>query len=708
MISDHLLDTEKMVFLLSSKGPLAKIFSSFEERDGQKDLIKKISECFNAGEIGVFEAETGVGKSLAYLLPSILWALNHEVRVIISTATINLQQQLIEKDAPLALKILGLPENFLEKIVLVKGRGNFLCHRRFYSFIEQGELFENDTKILEKLKRYLATDTFLGSKDELDFFVPTTMWSNICSESDNCLSTRCPFFDTCYVMKMKKRSENAKVLISNHHLLFNDLLAKFESGNFEASAVLPSFKNVVLDEAHGIEEAARSGFSESVNNFFLKKQLNTLYHRKVNKGVGVLINMLALSSRSDLFAETVQLVLKVATEFTSLENCALSLIPNEYTWSFLQSNEKDTEKLKNFLNNFVVTIHALNKNLSIMIQNIPIKDDEDYENEDDILLYSANVLLQRLKDIQVFFEQFEDAKNQDEYVFWFEKRKSNSTDFVQFYKTPIILDRFMQSALFKPMESVICTSATLQISGNFDFIFKNLGLKNFTQKKINVGTFLSPFPYEKNVLLNIPTDAPFPNDEKFNDYICKSVLQLIQAGNGRALVLFTSYNMLQAVSEYVKQNLKTDYQIYAQGEKERAKLLSIFKAEIKSCLFATESFWTGVDVPGEALSHLILVKLPFEVPSHPVVFAKSRFIELSGSKPFFELSIPHAVIKFKQGFGRLIRSKSDKGVITILDNRLLKKNYGGIFLKSIPKAKTNFDKTTKIILATKNFFAQDQ
>lgn len=704
-----LLDIDKVAQLLSSEGPLAKIFASFEERKGQQELIKKIAECFNKEEIGIFEAETGVGKSLAYLLPSILWAEKNKSRVIISTATINLQQQLIEKDAPLALKILNLSDDFVNKIILVKGRRNFLCLRRFYKYIEQDELFTDNELIIEKLKRIISNKDFSGSKDDIDFFIPANIWSNICSESDNCLSSHCPYYAACYVMEMKKKAENAKILISNHHLLFNDLLAKLESGNFNASAVLPAFKTVVLDEAHAIEDAARSGFSESVNSFFLKKQLNALYRiqnkKHATKPSGTLVNMIALSSRSDLFAESVNAVIQVSKNYDTLEESALRLIPEEYTWSFLQSNANDIEKLKLSINNFISKLCILSKNLNTIVQNIPEIHEEEaqYESEENIVAYEANVIIQRLKDIQSFFEQFEASEEQEDYVFWFEKIKANSEYFIQFYKTPINLEKFMRSALFIPMDSVICTSATLKISESFDFTFKNLGLKNFNEKKLELGSFKSPFPYQNNVLFNIPIDAPLPQDPSFDDYVCKTVLSLIEASKGRALVLFTSYKMLQTTYEYVTENLKADFAMYFQGEYERAKLLNLFKSEVDSCLFATESFWTGIDVPGEALSHVILVKLPFEVPNHPIVFAKSRFIELHGGKAFFELSVPQAVIKFKQGFGRLMRSKSDKGVISVLDNRLIKKTYGGVFLKSIPDTKSNFVKTEKIFPAIKAF-----
>lgn len=710
----ELLDTGAIVDFLSEDGPLSKIFSGFEEREGQKELAEKISECFNNDCIGVFEAETGVGKSLAYLLPSIRWAVQNDCRVLISTATINLQQQLIEKDAPLALRVLGLPETFREKIVLVKGRRNFLCLRRFEQYHEQNELFENDAETLEKLKREIASDTFSGSRDDLDFTIPPATWSNICSESDNCLAGRCPYFDCCYVMKMRRKAEAAKILIANHHLLFNDLLAKLESQNFGASAVLPAFHHVVLDEAHAIGDAAGSGFSETVNSFYLKKQLSLLYRTSGNKAAkmqaakkasGVLSEVIALSSRANLFAETVKFIFEVTLSFDNLEAAAFALIPNAGTWSFLQSNQNDRDKLIQQVKKFSTSIFTLNKNLSMILQNIPELDDDtaEYESEENIAVHEANVILSRLKEVQNFFEQYALYTEFEDYIFWFERLRTSSAEFIQFYKTPIELEKFMHSALYSPMHCVICTSATLRVADNFNFAFKNLGLKNFSEKEIAVGTFASPFAYDKNVLLNIPTDAPLPTQPEFNEYVCKSILPLIEASGGRALVLFTSYALLREATDFVKANITDDIRILFQGELERAKLLRLFKEDISSCLFATESFWTGVDIPGEALSQVILVKLPFSVPTHPIAFAKAHFIERRGGKAFFELSIPEAVIKFKQGFGRLMRSKSDRGVVSILDNRILKKTYGGIFLKSIPPVIKNFKRLDSICEDVLNF-----
>lgn len=706
---EGLLDTEETVRLLSAEGPLAKIFPKFEEREEQKHLTQNICNCFNEEKIGVFEAATGVGKSLAYLLPALEWAMKNKTRVLISTATINLQQQLIEKDAPLALKILNKTDEFRNKVVLVKGRKNFICLRKFYQYADKNELFSGDDQTVAELKKIIGNEKFSGSREDIDFPVSTSVWNEVCSESDNCLAGHCPFFDICYVMRMKKKAEAAGILIANHYLLFNDLLAKFESGNFDAAAVLPSFKHVILDEAHAVEEAARSGFSESVNFYFVKKQMNALY-RSAGKGSfsgkpsGVLVDIINLSERADLFTDTVKALIETLDGYEQLQNVALSLIPNETTWSFLQAAPPDIHTLVSALEKFNAQIFTLNKYLSTIVQNIPEQNAEDQDEAEESVVHDYNVILVRLQKMQSLFEQFENYSEHSEYIFWFEKNKTHTGEFfIEFYKTPLDLTGFMQSALFKPMHTVICTSATLQVSNSFDFALKKFGLQNFTEKEICVNAFSSPFPYDTNVLLNIPTDAPLPNDPEFNDFARHGIARLIQAGNGRALVLFTSYALLKQVNEEIQQNGIAPFEVFYQGQYERSRLLNLFKENVSSCLLATESFWTGVDIPGESLSHVILVKLPFEVPNHPVVFAKSQFIEQHGGKPFFELSIPQAVIKFKQGFGRLMRSKTDRGVITVLDCRLLKKSYGSVFLQSIPSVKRTFAPFENIIHSTKEF-----
>lgn len=706
--AEVLLDTTKIVGLLSNDGPLSRIFSGFEERLGQQNLAKTICQCFNEKAIGVFEAGTGIGKSLAYLLPGIQWAFSNNTKILVSTSTINLQQQLVEKDAPLALKILGFDtEEYQKKIVLVKGRRNFLCLRRFYQTSGQGDLFSADPSEFASIKKQFSDAGFTGSRDELAVYPSHSLWASICSESDNCLLNKCSYYENCYVMKMKKKADSAHVLIANHHLLFSDLQAKLQNQNFDVPAVLPAFKDVVIDEAHAIEDAARSGFSSSVNALFIKKQLNALYRPQrigKSKPSGTLQTIITLSARSDLYAETIQRISQVFEASTRLENFALSLVPQENTWSFLQAPEQDITAMYDEVKSFLVPLSLLNKNIYLILQNISEDTTDELEPETKNAVHETTVFFSRLKEVETFFESYCHPHEENESILWFEKITENGNIHIEFYNTPLRLDTFMQEALFKPLDTVICTSATLQISNRFDFMLETFGLKHFSEKKICTDVFVSPFPYKERVLFSIPSDAPLPVDEQYTNFVLEAILHLILASRGRALVLFTSYTMLRDAVQYVQEHINdTSIAIFYQGQYDRAKLLKDFKENIYSCLFATESFWTGVDIPGESLSHVILVKLPFDVPSHPIAFAKSKYIEQQGRKPFFELSLPNAVIKFKQGYGRLMRSKTDRGAITVLDSRLLKKNYGAFFLQSVPESRKVFASFDKILYNIDNF-----
>ncbi|PIE97852.1 MAG: helicase [Treponema sp.] len=691
------LNPDAVAELLSYSGPLSKFFEGYEQRDEQIQLTKKIAECFNKSAVGVFEAETGVGKSLAYLLPAIKWILENKKRVIISTATINLQQQLIEKDVPTALRILNADKKTV-KAVLVKGRYNFLCLRRFNQFSKEPDMFFDQEEIIQHIKQELEIEDFSGSYSDFSFNIHNGVWSNICSESDNCLGNRCNFFEKCYFMKMRQMAEKASLLISNHHLLFTDLATRFDNNVYEGTMVLPAYSYIVLDEAHAIEDAARSAFSENLNSFFLQKQVNLLYLTKRGRTLGALHEVIAFSSRTDLLPVAISNLETMIKAYGNLEAKAQNLTPDITTWSVLQAPIEDIESLLSDFEKFYNAICAVNVRLNTILNNI------EEEHKEEVAVHQARVISRRLEKIELFAQAFLNYKEFTQDVFWFDKIRTQKGNVIDFIRTPIHIGEFMQKAVFSPMSTVICTSATLRIANDFNFWLYNNGLNNFTEKPILKEHFGSPFPYETNVLFNIPVDAPLPQSSDFQGFVSEAVLNLIKAANGKSLVLFTSYDMLIKTAAFVRKNIDNfDIKILCQGEDDRARLLTEFKQDIQSCLFATESFWAGVDVPGNSLSHVILVKLPFEVPTHPVVKAKALHIEKQGGNPFFQLSIPTAVIKFKQGFGRLMRSKSDKGIISVLDSRLLKKNYGAFFLKSVPKTQKVFANFADILYNVNDF-----
>ncbi|NLM00210.1 MAG: helicase [Treponema sp.] len=667
---------------LASGGSLQKLSPFFEERPSQVQLTIDICKTFNSNGIAAFEAGTGVGKSFAYLLPSIIWAQNNNHRVVISTGTINLQQQLIEKDIPFAKKIL----NTDIKATLIKGRQNYICKRRLYEAVNEPDLFDDENEQLIKIEQWVKnSDT--GSKNDLPFMPNESIWQRINSESDACMGNKCFYNNSCFVMKVKKQASESKILVVNHHLLFADIEARMYGMGYDDTAVLPPYKRLVFDEAHGIENAATSFFSETITKFKLAKQLNMFYRQKKGAEAGHLFTLEALSSQGNLINEILSQISIIKLSMQDLDSVALVLLENEYTFRLTVSTEPlfnnifvAMDKLKNIIENFT-------GNVRMIIEGIPEKDRENPE------VWECKQMLRRIENIGILCKKFVSWSEYPDTVFWLEKNKFSSTFskkfgetfFVKFIQTPLEIASKMNIGVFEPMDSVICTSATLRTGNSFDFWSSRSGLFYTDKERVFTGVYDSPFPYKTNVKLCIANDAPAPNSYGFQDFLEMSVPKLINAANGRTLVLFTSYDSLKKTWEVsLNSSLCKGIKLLKQGDDDRFRLLESFKIDESSVLFATDSFWEGIDVPGESLSHVIIAKLPFHVPSDPVFAARCEDIERRGGNPFMELSIPDAVIKFRQGFGRLMRRASDKGIVTVLDKRIYANSYGKIFISSIP------------------------
>ncbi len=689
------LNEDDVAALLDEGGSFSSFFEKYEAREAQLELTKRICQCFNEEAIGVFEAGTGVGKSLAYLLPAMTWAKKNKKRVVISTGTINLQQQLMEKDVPTAKKILGKDYSDL-KAILVKGRHNFLCLRRLSQSLEENDLFSEDLEDLKNIKDWAMTSPD-GSRSSLDFQVSDSVWSAVCSESDNCKGSKCPYFKPCFVMKMKKAAESSSILIANHHILFADLAVRSDGVGYAGTAVLPAYDNIVIDEAHNVEEAALSFFSGEANRFSLNRQMNLLYRSRRGKPGGILRKLSDISSEEELFPQIVNSIESVFTNFNVLEVKTLDILKNSFSKSLTQIASSQVSDILLSMQAVFKSLYSLNFKLKQVI------DGADKEIDEEDMIYEASVILRRLKEFASLFENFLHWQDFPMDVFWFEKINLKNCEALRFIQTPLDLSKIMRRSVFMPMSTVVCVSATLQINNSFDFWLKRIGLKFFEEKQVLLDEFISPFPYHKNVVFNIPQDMPLPDQGNFQDAVNKTVLSLLEVTEGKTLILFTSYTSLKETCEYVRDNIMQDFSILQQGEEDRMKLLNKFKEDVSSCLFATTSFWAGVDVPGESLSHVILVKLPFSVPSDPIFKAKSDLIERAGGNPFMQLSVPEAVIQFRQGFGRLMRSNDDRGIVTVLDKRLLVKRYGGIFISSVPKTIQCFSKTRDILNKIEDF-----
>lgn len=688
------IDENKVAKYLSNEGALAKSNPDFEERLSQLELTKNIASCFNENQIGVFEAGTGVGKSYAYLLPALMWVKQNNQRVVISTGTINLQQQLAEKDIIQAQKILGIDEKFL----LLKGRQNYVCLRRLYDLQDEKDLFFEEEEELKLITEWVNT-TDTGSKSELSFLPQEAIWQRINSESEACMGNRCPYFDKCFVMRVKKAANEAKILIVNHHLLFSDIQLRLSTQKYDEAAVLPPYTRLIFDEAHGIEAAATSFFSENLNKFSIQKQINLLYRQRKSSATGLLFSLHALSDSPIEMNEVVALIDQVKVNIQLLEDVGLELLQNQFTWRLCDATSSYADKLLESIDKLNVSIYEFVGIVRKLLDGVKEKDLELPS------VWETKQVLKRIECYGIICKNFLTWDERPDSVFWIEKRiLSSGAIFLRFIETPLQIASTMNCGVFEPMESVVCVSATLQVANDFSYWKYRTGINFQESCRVNQGVFDSPFPYESNLLFSVVTDAPLPTQNNFQNWLESSLERLILASSGRTLVLFTSYDSLYYAYNYCSVKLmKNKIKVYKQGDDDRFRLLKKFKEETSSVLFATDSFWEGVDVPGESLSHVIIVKLPFSVPSDPVFQARSENIDKNGGKSFMELSVPEAVIKFKQGFGRLMRSGKDRGCVTVLDNRLVTKLYGRFFVDSVPSSKTCFSSLDNVISAVEKF-----
>ena len=700
------IDAHSLSQLLKAGGALESQASYFEERESQIRLLKEVTNAFNNNLVGVLEAGTGVGKSFAYLLPSLLWAQKNDERVVISTGTINLQQQLFEKDIPAAQKLMSLSL----KAMLIKGRQNYICRRRVKDVLQENDLTSEEIEELDELIKWL-NETTTGDKASIPFMVREGLWQRVQSESDACLGIKCPFYESCFVIKLRKEANEAHILVVNHHLLFADIETRLNGLPFDENGVLPAYTRLIFDEAHGIEDSATSFFSSRLNRFVILKQLSLLARSRKNTHAGLLYTLDILSSSPEYLQECLVKMQDIKVALAEFEIACLALLSTNYTFRFTAKDAHRTHDFITGLNELHRALHSFLASFRGLIQSI---DEEEHSLPN---VWEAKQIYKRFEAFAELCESFLDWEKQEDFVFWIEKRRLNSgqnrgelfakTDAVEYYpiinKTPLSIAKMMNIGVFEQFETVVCTSATLQTSSGFDLWLQRVGASLLSPQRLVCGDFPSNFNYKNNVALAIPQDIPLPDSPLFQKAIETAVEKLIGASKGRALVLFTSFESLRSAAGYLRDRHHWDYPIFVQGEADRFKLLESFKNSTDSVLLATSSFWQGVDVPGESLSHVIIVKLPFAVPTEPVFAARSEAIEKEGRSSFFELSLPGAIIAFRQGFGRLMRRNTDRGVITVLDRRVLVKSYGKQFLQSLPETKQLFYPLEDIISEIKTF-----
>ena len=676
-------------------GILAKEIKGFEYREEQEEMAQYIQDAINEDRKIIVEAGTGTGKTLAYLIPSIKWAVTNKKKVIIATNTINLQEQLLLKDIPLAKSI--IKDEF--SYVLVKGRNNYVCKRLFNELIV-GKNIDIETfsmEAREQLEYILkwGNKTKTGDKAELPFEVYPDVWELVQSTTELCLGKKCPYRKECFYMKTRMEKMEADILISNHHVFFADLNVRAETDFDSEYLILPRYDMVIFDEAHNIESVARSYFSVEVSKISFTRLLNRIYQKKnkKKKEKSALIRVEDTVDEKNLedSEQYIYLLNTLKEEISILQN-----IGDEYFDEIRKIYETNTEApIKKSLNNFEMTKSRFLENLrekkdifqgkladflNLMMSFNNVIDEEKDKNPEVINFNNHLKMFKAYIDSFKFINSFED----DNYIYWLDINSKRTN--VILTATPLNIAQKLSTVLFDNLDRLVFASATIVVNGNFDYFKKSLGLD---EEDCIEAIIKSPFDYDEQMSVYIPSDIQ--DSENINAFVSdasKFILNILLKTNGKAFILFTSYTMLNQIYYSISKKLKDKgFEVFLHGDKPRSQIIKEFKEAENPILFGTTSFWEGVDVQGENLSNVIITKLPFLVPTDPVVSAISKKIEEDGGNSFMDFQLPEAIIKFKQGVGRLIRKKTDSGNIFILDNRILKKRYGSLFINALPSQK---------------------
>ena len=696
------LDSELILDTLREGGSVASRLGQFEPRQAQLDLMDLIIHCFNNDAIGAAEAGTGVGKSFAYLLPVMEFALKTRERVVISTATITLQQQLFGKDIPLVQEAL----NAKLKAVLVKGRGNYLCLRRLEDAIREPDLAGGDEQDELNGIAQWAEKSKTGGREELSFTPADKLWFRVCSDSDLCMGKHCHLQNRCFIVALRKEAAAAKIVVVNHHLLFADLAARREGAGYEAAVVLPPYSRVIIDEAHTIESAATSFFSKEFSKTGVIRHIGRLYRKRRGTALsGLLVRLCPTESSLKPFASALEGIREAAS---NLDKAALELCESGvFRFSPNRNNAGEEAALFPLFGSLSKKLFGFAERTREFIKTL-CKSGDSGEAEDvdeDPGIWEIKAILRRFESIAGTCSAFIEYRQRQSEVMYIEKHHSpGGESWAVFTQSPVDLAESLKGSLFLPNKTVVCVSATLAVSGSFNFWACRCGVSLIADRPFYTGCFPSPFPYSSEVLLAAPDDAPLPDEAEYQDFINDSVGKLAAIAGGSALILFTSYQSLQSAWAAAQPELQElGICCLRQGDDDRSRLLQAFLADTHSVLFATDSFWEGVDAPGDTLRLVILCRLPFRTPNDPVFEARREAVEKNGGNPFMELSLPEAVMKFKQGFGRLMRRSSDRGVVAVLDGRLLKKRYGAFFLHSLPETRTSFSSFSGILQDMEHF-----
>ncbi len=679
----ELEDLPQVGHYFDPSGPLSSLLETYEHREEQLEMAREVAESFQEEALLVCEAGTGIGKSLAYLIPAVLWSAHSRGKVVVSTNTKNLQDQLFYKDIPLLLNCL----HFDFKAVLLKGRANYLCLRKWFEVTASPDLHLTPEERIAILPLVLWVETTqsgdLSENRGFHLQQDSSLWGKFKCEPHGCLGVECRLYDSCFVTRVRAEAQDANLVVVNHSLLLSDLTAE--------NKILGPYQRLVIDEAHNLEKAATEHLGLRMNLWRVKSPLDLLYTaRPVEKGLIPAVTSKLAGARSEhpsseLLLGELKMIKDLIVDgrkragefFHRLAELASSPYGKLRYWRDHRVLNEVTEETRGLLGSLSEICGALSR-AEVCLSELGPNRVKGYKEMKADLQARLQELKEVLNELRIL-TRAEDIS----LCYWV---KVSDGQPAELYGAPIEVGPLLADSLYPALESALFTSATLRVGLSFDYFLERTGLNLIRRDGIRERAFGSPFDFPNQVLTLLPRYLPSPQREEFPEAVSELLKRIVVGTRRGTLVLLTSHRLLNLLYGDLRDEFERGrISLLAQGlSGSRTKLIEQFREESSSALLGTDSFWEGVDVPGEALEILVISKLPFPVPSEPIVEARSEAIEAGGGDAFRELMVPHTVIRFRQGFGRLIRNKRDRGVVVILDNRMLDREYGQVFLSSLP------------------------